>query len=159
MCGAPLTYLLRKDAVPTAETMATKFDDIDEALVATFSHTIPVFRADTTKLNNMLKPLIIEGNIWSYILPIDRGRNGRLAFETLKQQAKGPAEIEQRKNLAYASLTTKYSAWSRQFSFNDYNNVYQKAFNKLLYLGEQVPKSKKVTLASKYPNPRKSAIS
>jgi hypothetical protein len=79
MCAVPLTYLLRAEDVPSPETMACVFDDVDEALVATFRLDSPVFRADTTKLYDLLKPLIILGSCYSFILPVDGRRNGREA--------------------------------------------------------------------------------
>jgi hypothetical protein len=144
MCAVPLTYLLRTDDVPTAETMARVFDDVDEALVATFRLDSPVFRADTTKLYDLLKPLIIQGSCYSFILPVDGRRNGREAYLILKAQAEGPAQLARRRVLAYSQLNTKYSGWSRRFSFDDYIAVYQQAFNELTYLGEVISETKKV---------------
>jgi hypothetical protein len=144
MCAVPLTYLLRKDDVPTADTMARVFDDVDEALVATFRLDSPVYRADTTRLYDLLKPLVIQGSCYSFILPVDSRRNGREAFLILKNQAEGPAQLARRRTLAYAQLNTKYGGWSRRFSFDDYIAVYQQAFNELTYLGEVISETKKV---------------
>jgi hypothetical protein len=84
MCVVPLMYLLRKDGVPTAETMARVFDNVNKALVSTFRLDSPVFRANTTKLYDLLKPLVIQGSCYSFILPVDSRRNGRGAFLILK---------------------------------------------------------------------------
>jgi hypothetical protein len=50
MCTVLLTYLLRTEGVPSPETIAHVFENVDEALVATFCFDSPVSRADTTKL-------------------------------------------------------------------------------------------------------------
>jgi hypothetical protein len=144
MCAVPLTYLLRAEDVPSPETMARVFDDVDEALVATFRLDSPVFRADTTKLYDLLKPLVIQGSCYSFILPVDGRRNGREAYLILKAQAEGPAQLARRRVLAYSQLNTKYSGWTRRFSFDDYIAVYQQAFNELTYLGEVISETKKV---------------
>jgi hypothetical protein len=145
MCGAPLAYVLRDNAVPTAEDMDRDFGDINDTLEATLSHTCPYFRKDSTRVYDILKPLIIEGDCWGFVLPLDRRRDGRAAFLTLKEQAEGPANCERRKTIAYQKLKTKFTGFSRKFTFDDYIAVYQKAFNELLYLGEPVPETKKVS--------------
>jgi hypothetical protein len=66
----PVDVLSRTDDVPNTETMARVFDDADKVLVAQFRLSIPVFRAVTTKLYNLLKPLIIQGSYYSFILPV-----------------------------------------------------------------------------------------
>jgi hypothetical protein len=71
--AAPLTYLLSMDTVPTVETMAAEFDDIDKAAVETVSHTSPAIWADTTKLHDMLNPLIIKGTSGLMFYPLTKG--------------------------------------------------------------------------------------
>jgi hypothetical protein len=143
------------DDVPTAETMARVFDDVDKALVSTFRLDNPVFRADTTKLYDLLKPLVIQGSCYSFILPVNSRCKKQEVFLILKNQAKGPAQLACRRTLAYAQLNTKYGGWSRRFSFDDYIAVHQQAVNELTYLGEVNSETKKVNdFLSNITNPK-----
>jgi hypothetical protein len=140
----PLTYLVRERQVPTAEDLAQDLDDIDEDLVATCNHGTLGFRAGNTLLYDMIKSLIIDGCYWSYVQAIDSRRDGRLAYLKLKEQAEGPVALSRRKLNAYALLKTQFSGNTLRFTFENYVNTYQEAFNELTYLGETISESKKV---------------
>jgi hypothetical protein len=66
-------------------------------------------------------------------------------FLQLKEQAEGPAAKEKQKSLAYQRLQTKFTGYSRKFTYDDYIALYQKSFNKLSFLKEPVTNTKKVT--------------
>jgi hypothetical protein len=123
MCLAPLTYVLWYNAVPTAEDLARDFSDIDDTLEATLSHTCPEIRKDSTRVYDILKPLIIEGACVgvSSCQSIDVEMVA-LYFNT--QGTSGPANHECHKTLAYQTLMTKFTGFSRKFTFDDYIAVY-----------------------------------
>jgi hypothetical protein len=106
-------------------------------LVATFRLDSPVFRTDTPKLYDLLKPSIIQGSCCSFFLPVDNHHNGQEAYLILKSQAEVPAQLARRHVLAYLQLSTKYSGWTLIA-------VYQQAFNELTYLGKVILETKKV---------------
>jgi hypothetical protein len=144
-CFAPLTYAVRPNSVPTAEEMDAPYDDIDEALVATLRHEGADYRKDISRIWEIIKPLTLEGDSYHFIIGLNARQDGRQAFLNLKEQAEGPAAQEKRKSLAYQRLQTKYSGYSRRFTFDDYIALYQKSFNELSFLEEPVPNTKKVT--------------
>jgi hypothetical protein len=145
-CGAPLTYLLRPVPVPTPETMAKDYEDIDEALVDTFSHTVSFSRANLIFLHYKLKDLLTGTNLYCHIQRFERSLDGRATFMAIKMQAEGPSERSRRIQIAYQKIRlTKYSSWSTRFNFDDYINVYQTAFNELQSLGEAQSETQKVT--------------
>jgi hypothetical protein len=136
-CGAPLTYLLRPVPVPTPETMAKDYDDINEALVDTFYHSVLFSRADWISLHYKLKDLLMGTTLYCHIQPFDHSLDDRVMFMVIKMQAKRPREKARRiQNLYQKIRNTKYLSWSNRFSFDDYINVYQSAFNELQSLGE-----------------------
>jgi hypothetical protein len=146
-CSVPLTYLLRPDTAPSAETLAAPIDDIDEALIDTFSLGLLVVRGDNKKLYEIIKSLVLDetgGGVWHFISSFNSRQDGRQAFITLKAQAEGPAAIQRRKTLSYDILKKTFDGLQRNYTLDSYIAEYQKAFNELEALNEPVPETQKV---------------
>jgi hypothetical protein len=103
-CGAPLTYLLRPVLVPTPETMAKDYEDIDEALVDTFFHTVSFLRADLIFLHCKLKDLLTGTILYCHIQQFERSLDGRATSMAIKMPAEGPSERSRRIQIAYQKI-------------------------------------------------------
>ena len=145
-CGTPLTYVVRADDVPTAATLATAYLTIDDELIETAVHTTPSFTIDNGTVYDLLKPLIVNGEGWSFIQPHNADRNGRGAFLALKQQAEGPAAKTARLAAAYGNIAkARFNGQSARHTFDMYVHTHQTAHNELIALGEHPSEVKKVT--------------
>jgi len=64
---------------------------------------------------------------------------------TLRCQCEGTSAIQTKKASAYAKISSaKYSGQKRNFTFDQYVEMYQAAYNTLAELNEAVPETKKV---------------
>jgi hypothetical protein len=145
MCAAPLTYIIRPTKVPTAEDLAVPAVAINNALVLTFSFASGYSTLDNRTVFEKVRLLLTGSPLLCHIQPSVRSRNGRQAVFALRRQAEGPTKLNRRITAAYAKCTTKYTSWSRRFTFDDYIICYQTAFNELESLNECLSKTKKVT--------------
>jgi hypothetical protein len=84
----------------------------------------------------LLKPLVIGGEGWAYILKFNIERDGHKAWDALELQAEGPAAITTRKAEAYTSIEkASFSGMSPKFTFNMYVSAHLLGHNELSLLG------------------------
>jgi hypothetical protein len=60
------------------------YDDTDVEYMRTFKLEGAEFKADSARLFDELKPLVIDGPGWTYVKPFSTKRNGRGAILALK---------------------------------------------------------------------------
>jgi hypothetical protein len=106
MCYTLLSYIIRSDAFPTGAQMQAPLLDIDTTLVKTLSFTNPYYHDDSRRVYVLLKNLTLGGTGWPHILNYDIAQDGRGSWVTLKAQAKGPAALEQGKQVAYNTTSS-----------------------------------------------------
>lgn len=143
--GAPLSYVVRENKDVTPEALGDTYESVDAQLVATLSLTGDDFRIDNRRVYLVLKGLVIDGPGWAFIRKFNNNQDGRGAYFALKAQAEGQSAITTRLNKAYAMIqNASYNGRSKNFSFDKYIEIHQKAHNELLALGESISETKKV---------------
>jgi hypothetical protein len=119
---------------------------IDDDLIATASHTTPSYQIDKGIIFALLKPLVINGEGWAYILKFNIERDGPNAWDALELQAKGLAAIATRKAEAYTRIEkASFYGMSPKCTFDMYISPHLLGHNELSLLGEPVSELKKVT--------------
>ncbi|MGH3055021.1 MAG: hypothetical protein ACRDL7_08605 [Gaiellaceae bacterium] len=93
----------------------------------------------------VLKSLLLEGPGWNWIIHLDQSRDGRKAWQALKSHYEGDSNVNRNKDEAYASIASAtYQGERKNFTFETYMNIHQRAHQDLQRLGEPVPEMKKV---------------
>jgi hypothetical protein len=143
--GAPLSYVVRESNDVTPEALEATYESVDAQLIATFSLTGDDFHIDNRRVYLVLKGLVIDGPGWAFIRKFNKDQDGRSAYFALKAQAEGQSAITTRLNKAYAMIqNATYNGRSKNFTFDKYIEIHQKAHNELLALGESISETKKV---------------
>ncbi len=121
------------------------YEDHDARLVATTSLQGDWFTLDNHRVYDKFKALVLKGPGWSFIKQFDHLKDGRNAVLTLRPQCEGTSAIQTRKASSYAKiLAAKYSGQRHNFTFDQYVDIHQAAYNTLAELDEAVPETKKV---------------
>jgi hypothetical protein len=142
--GAPLSYVVRESKDVTPETLEVSYESVDAQLVTTLSLTGDNFRIDNRHVYLVLKGLVIDGPGWAFIQKVNKDQDGRGAYFTLKAQAEGQSGITTHLDKAYAMIqNASYKGRSKNFTFDKYIEIHQKAHNELLALGETISETKK----------------
>ena len=81
------------------------YDDTDVEYMRTFKLEGAEFQADSARLFDELKPLVIDGPGWTYVKPYGKKRDGRGAILALKMQAEENAATKIRKSAAYNTIS------------------------------------------------------
>jgi hypothetical protein len=141
----PLSYVIRDhDEVLDVHHNAV-YEDHNARLVATTTLAGDWYTLDNHRVYDEFKALVLKGPGWSFIKQFDRLKDGRNAVLTLRRQCEGTSAIQTRKASAYAKISSaKYSGQKRNFTFDQYVEMHQAAYNTLAELHEAVPETKKV---------------
>jgi hypothetical protein len=141
----PLSHAIRDHDQVTEEHHNATYEDHDAPLVATTALEGDWFSLDNHRVYDEFKALVLKGPGWSFIKTYDCLKDGRNAVLTLRRQCEGTSAIQTRKAYAYAKIASaKYSGQKRNFTFNQYLEIHQAAYNTLAELDEAVPETKKV---------------
>ena len=142
----PLSYVIREHDDVTEAHHNAVYEDHDARLVATTLLEGDWYTLDNHRVYDEFKVLVLKGPGWSFIKTFDHQKDGRNAVLTLKRQCEGTSAIQTRKASAYAKISSaKYSGQKRNFTFDQYVEIHQAAYNTLAELDEGVPETKKVT--------------
>jgi hypothetical protein len=142
----PLTYIFRDKAVPDPDDFVAYYESHDDYLVAVTVLGGAWYDLDNRRVYDEFKILVLKGPGWTFIKSFDKHKDGRNAILTLKLQCEGTSAIQTRKASAYAKIAVaKYNGQKRNFTFDQYVQIHQSAYNTLADLDEAVPETKKVT--------------
>lgn len=142
--GQPLTYIVRDHEDVEPEMLTETYQTIDDNLCATADLTTDQAKRDNQRVFDLLKPLVLGGDGWHHIQSYKRTKDGRGAWNALKNQANGTSAKTTRRAVSYAKIATaRYNGRSR-YTFDQYIAVHKKAYNDLAELEEPVPETKKV---------------
>ncbi|MGH3054590.1 MAG: hypothetical protein ACRDL7_06385, partial [Gaiellaceae bacterium] len=138
----PLNYVIRDN--DDVDNEAHYENDV-ERLISTVPLRGEHYNRDTIQVYSILKLLVLEGPGWNWIIHLDRVRDGRAAWKALKAHYEGASVTSRTKDEAYKSIdTAQYNGERRNFTFETYTNIHQKAHQDLLRLGEPIAEHKKV---------------
>lgn len=144
---APMKYLIREEAVVTADARTKAYPTVDERLIATTLHSGQHYLIDNKRLFNEIKALTVDGPGWTYIKRYDKAENGRAAYTALKQQCEGNSAITTRKMKAYNMISSaKYFGERKSYNFSKYIEAHQEGYNEIVDCdsGETIPEAKRV---------------
>jgi hypothetical protein len=142
----PMTYIFRDHDDVTPAMQNDVYIDHDARLIATTLLQGPYYELDNQRIYDEFKALVLKGPGWSFIKQYDRIKDGRSAVLSLRRQCEGTSAIQSRKAAAYAKIAVaKYNGQKRNYSFDQYVETHQEAYNTLADLDETVPETKKVT--------------
>lgn len=142
--GTPLTYIIRDHEEVTDAMRAAEYGTIDDEMIACTVLTGSTYAEDTQKVYTLIFGSIIKGPIHTYIKPFRLERDGRAAYKAVITQAEGPSAETNKKQKAYAIIRdTKYTGKNR-FTFQQFVDRLQGAYNDLEVAGEPVAETKKV---------------
>ena len=138
----PLSYIARKNAVPAPGAVYANEREERIQTVAVSGHH---YNRDNARFYALLKSLTLEGPAWTWIERFDCASDGRGAFMALVAHYEGDSAQNYNKELAYKSVeNATYQGERRNFSFDQYISVHQRAYSSLERLDEAVPDEKQV---------------
>ena len=132
------SYVFRMDAVETQEArLADDYADEDARLMARTLLSGKHYSIDNKMIFDELESLTAAGPAWVFIKKFKKKADGRAAMLALQVQSEGISVISTRRDAAKKMLReTVYAGVRRNFSFADYINKFQRAYNELSELGE-----------------------
>jgi hypothetical protein len=141
----PLSYIIRDHDEVLDVHHNAMYEDHDARLVATTALQGDWFTLNNHRVYDEFKALVLKGPGWSFIKQFDCLKDGRNAVLTLRHQCEGTSAIQTRKASAYAKISAaKYTGQKRNFTFDQYVEIHQAAYNTLAELDKAVPETKKV---------------
>ena len=144
--GTPLSYLLREHEESTDAHLAATYETIESRLIACVELSGDLFRRDSGVLYDYLKTRVVDGDLWTFVQPFDRTRDGRKAWFALLNQAEGPAARSQLVSSAYKTMQTSEYTGTKRFTLAKYIQRHQHAHNVLQdpQNGESLTETKKI---------------
>jgi len=139
-CGAPLSYVIRKDLDPDME-----WNSLDPDVQKI--HAAPLegytFNLDSKKVLSLLKDLCINTGAETWFRNI---KCGRLAMKALQKHYDGPDERHKRIEEARAKISQTFYKHEGTFTFEKFTTILQDAFAILEKYGEPVYEREKLKL-------------
>ena len=129
--GCPLIYLLRDYEESTEEILGANYDDLDDYIATCLDFpNSENFLRDNKKLYQLIKPKVIDGDLWSFIQAFDDKQDGRAAYFAIYNQAEGPAAKKERVRQAHRDMQSlHYTGRNRNFPFSKYVTRHQQCHN------------------------------
>ena len=142
----PLLYVCRSHEVPTPEMYEKVYRNEDDRLHDLTTLYGEHYDSDNRHTYTLLKDNLVTTASWTFIKRFDSDMDGRGAFLALVKQYEGVTAALTRTNAAYAMInTSSFKGTTKNFTFQHYVTVHQKAYNELDELGEPVSQKKRVT--------------
>ena len=137
-CGAPLSYVIRKDLGQEVEC-----DSLDREVQKI--HAAPLegfmFNLDSKRVLAILKDLCLNTGIWFWNIQC-----GRQAMKALQRHYDGPDEQHKRIEEARARISQTFYKHEGTFTFEKFTTILQDAFAILEKYGEPVYEREKLKL-------------
>lgn len=144
--GLPLAYVVRMN-------VGLPDDDADfgmptplEEMVERGDHTAAAYTSDNREVWNAVRSLAHGGIAWNWVSEFARSCDGRHAYMALKSHYLGDAFKERILSVADATLSKAFYDGSRNFTFESYTGVLQKAFTDMEGAGEEVAEKRKIRI-------------
>ena len=144
----PLLYVLRDHDEVTPEIRENEYLDSDDFLMAVVAVSPPttIFKADNTRVWNLIYPLIHNTNAWEYIKQFESKKNARAAWKILTGRGEGESQRDTKQVAAERSLMTlMYDGSHKRYTWATHLNKVMKAFNDLDECGKPKSDYDKVT--------------
>lgn len=144
----PLQYVLRDHDEVTPEMREIEYLDSDEFLMAVVAVSPPttIFKADNTRVWNLIYPLIHNTNAWEYVKQFESKKNARAAWKILTGRGEGESQRDTKQVSAERALMTlMYDGSHKRYTWSTHLNKVLKAFNDLHECGKPKSDYDKVT--------------
>jgi hypothetical protein len=119
----PLIYVIRKP-----RDAAAAFESEEEERVYQTAQNGPAYKRDREKVFAILTQLLSGTPAWTWISSHESSKNGKAAFEALRQHYDGPGQVEKRLAYAYNILNNTHYRSERQYNFESYVTKLSEAF-------------------------------
>lgn len=147
--GHPLAYVTREVAdVPTvAADLGPAVPSYDAELIRRGSHSGSTFETDNQSVWALLRHVTHGGPGWAWVMQHSTTRDGRSAYLALTSHYLGDATQGRIRTHADTILSkTYYDGKSKNFSFEKYCEVLNRAIRDLQETGESVPMDRQVRI-------------
>ena len=147
--GHPLAYVTRENAdVPTvAADPGPAIPSYDAELIRRGSHSGSTFETDNQSVWALLRHVTHGGPGWAWVMQHSITRDGRSAYLALTSHYLGDATQGRIRTRADTILSkTYYDGKSKNFSFEKYCEVLNRAIRDLQETGESVPMDRQVRI-------------
>jgi hypothetical protein len=122
--NTPLMYVIRK----TRTVASPPFASEQEERIYQTAHAGPAYMQDRQKVFQLLTQMLSGTPAWTWISSHENTKNGRMAFEALRQHYDGPGQVEKRLAYAYNILNNTHYKSERQYSFESFVTKLSEAF-------------------------------
>lgn len=102
--GAPLSYLLREEIPVTADALTATYDDIDQELIATTTHSGIHYIRDSKVMYTWLEKMTYGGMAFQQVKPHSKTKNGPQAYRDIKLWFAGKSGTTTLRLLCYKRL-------------------------------------------------------
>jgi hypothetical protein len=141
----PITYLLHNKTYVNAEMHVVDYDSITVMLIATTNHHGTHYQKDNALLYEVLKRCTTGGIGATQVSKYEKTRNGREAYEAIKEMAEGASGQALMRKRCYKLLeAVKYTNWNGQMSLVKTVNILEKTFVTLTKVGKTLSETHKV---------------
>ena len=122
--NTPLIYVIRRERTATSPAFVS---DEEERIYQT-AQTGPAYMRDRQKIFEILTQLLSGTPAWTWISSHEQTKNGKAAFEALRQHYDGPGQFEKRLAYAYNILNNTHYRSERQYNFESYVTKLSESF-------------------------------
>jgi hypothetical protein len=125
--NTPLIYVVRK----TRTAASPPFTSGEEERVYKTSQQGPAYNKDNQKVFEVLTQLLSWTMAWTWMSSYEASKNGKGAFDALRNHYDGPGQIEKRLGYARNILANMHYRSEKQYSFKSYVTKLSEAFEVL----------------------------
>ena len=118
--GVILDYVIPEERGVMVELLEANYTSLDNDMRTTMELEGPEYVADNERVWKMLKPLVVDGPVWTHICAWDKTYLGRDAWLALLSQMEGNSAVASRRNAAYATLSTLRYTGQTKFPFEEF---------------------------------------
>ena len=145
--GIPLAYVIRERVALPVNDPGWGQPSYDGELIARAPHNGVTFDTNNATVWQVIRHVAHEGPGWNWVVPFARTTDGRGAYLALYEHYMGDAFQERIRARADALLArTFYDGRSRQFTFERYCEVINRAIQDLVESGEDVPEPRRIRI-------------
>jgi hypothetical protein len=112
----PLIYIVRKARTPTSPPFRTT----DEERVYMTAHRGAAYTEDNKTVWMLLTQILLGTGAWTWICQCENTKNGKGAYDALRNHYDGPGQIEKRLGYARNLLANTVYRSEKQYSFESY---------------------------------------
>jgi hypothetical protein len=141
----PVSYVYREVVEVPENVRWRPYNTVDNYYMAQVVLTGEHYDEDNSRVYNLLEPLVSNGKAFAFIQKFQAAQDGRGAIFELRRNATGVSNLDTRKMRANAMLKNLvYNGKQKSFTFNNYLEKANYAYQELYECQEPEPERRKV---------------